>query len=83
MKSDFILPALDHIDDKKDGFLVNLAYTKFVFHNNRTDMGSGSWRCNQTERHQFNRKFSNPLFSFSLTALKVHMLQSDLQEQSK
>ena len=31
MKSDFILPALDHIDDKKDGFLVNLAYTKLYF----------------------------------------------------
>jgi hypothetical protein len=42
-------------------------------------MGSDSWRCIQTERHQLNRNFLFP--SFSLTAFNTHLLQPDDQEQ--
>ena len=44
-------------------------------------MGSDSWRCTQTDRHQLNIKFLSFISLVSLTALRMPLLQPHFQEQ--
>lgn len=51
---------------KKDDSNLNLSYTKNLFHNNRTNMGSGSWVSNVI--CSFN--FANSLFLANVQCFK-------------
>ena len=69
-------------DTKEGEFLKNLAYTKIVFHNNSTDMGSDSRGDIQQYLASHNKIHSNQ-FSFitRFHHLKLVSTQFDIQEE--
>ena len=62
---------------KNDDSICNIFYTKNLFHNNRTDMGSGSWVSNASYSLNF------AFYLFKLNAIfNKSQSKHDIQEKS-